>query len=326
MADYKAPSFRKGLFTYLIGDIGGTKVHLAYYDHDRMVKEEKFSSRSYNSFDEILKKFVDRPADKSYLALAGPIHDRKCHLTNLKWEIEADRIEKEFRVSKVELINDLVAAGWGLKRLRPNDLFTLNGGVIKSGNQAIVSVGTGLGIGGLCWTGKSHFPFASEGGHVDFAPHNAIDQQLWDYLTKKYGHVSIERVLSGPGLEHIFWFLVEKGKHKTELTEEEIPRQVIEQGLSGKSKICVEALEWFASLYGAAAGNVALQFLSVGGLYLAGGIALRILPVLKQGMFMKSFISKGRFQALLEKIPVHVVLNESLPLLGALELCLKSEV
>ncbi|HEX4839617.1 MAG TPA: glucokinase, partial [Rhabdochlamydiaceae bacterium] len=108
---------------YLIGDIGGTKVHLAYYDHDRMVKEEKFSSRSYNSFDEILKKFVDRSADKSYLALAGPIHDRKSHLTNLKWEIEADRIEKEFRISKVELINDLAAAGWGLKRLRPNNLF-----------------------------------------------------------------------------------------------------------------------------------------------------------------------------------------------------------
>ncbi|HEX2580296.1 MAG TPA: glucokinase [Rhabdochlamydiaceae bacterium] len=306
---------------FLIGDIGGTKAHLAYYDHDRLVKEEKFPSRHYNSFDEILKKFVDRPADKSYFALAGPIHNRKCHMTNLPWEIDADRIEKEFRVSEVHLINDLVAAGWGLKRLQLNDLFTLNSGEKISGNQAIVSIGTGLGMGGLCWDGKKQYPFASEGGHADFAPQGAIERQLWDYLHKKYDHVSIERVLSGPGLEHIFWFLVEKSKHKNGLAEEEISKQVIEQGLSGQSKICMEALQWFASLYGAAAGNAALQFLSIGGLYLAGGIASRILPVLKQGEFMKSFINKGRFQQLLEKIPVYVVLNENLPLLGALELC-----
>lgn len=311
---------------FLIGDIGGTKIHLAYYDHDQLVKEEKFPSRHYNSFYEILKKFVDRSADKSCLALAGPIYNQKCRMTNLHWEIEADRIEREFRVSKVHLINDLASAGWGLKQLQPKDLYTLNSGEKISGNQAIVSVGTGLGIGGLCWDGKKQHPFASEGGHADFAPQGAIDRELWDYLHKKYGHVSLERVLSGPGLEHLFWFLVEKSKHKNGLTGEEISKQVIEQGLSGESKICMEALEWFASLYGVAAGNVALQFLSVGGLYLAGGIAHKILPVLKQGNFMKSFVNKGRFQQLLEKIPVQVVLNESLPLLGALEFCLQHEV
>jgi glucokinase len=129
-------------------------------------------------------------------------------------------------------------------------------------------------------------------------------------------------VVSGPGLEHLYGFLVEKGQHKKKLIGEEIPRQIIEQGLSGESKICAEALRWFSSLYGAAAGNAALQFFSVGGIYLAGGIAPKILPVLKQGEFMKAFTDKGRFQELLQKIPVHVVLNESLPLLGALELCL----
>ncbi len=306
---------------YLIGDIGGTKVHLAYYDQDKLIKEEKFPSRHYNSFYEILKKFVDQPAEKSYLALAGPIHNRKCHMTNLNWDIDADQIEKEFRVSKVHLINDLVAAGCGLKHLKPKDLFTLNEGVKVSGNQAIIAAGTGLGMGGLCWDGKAHLPLASEGGHVDFAPRNATDRQFWDYLHKKYGHVSIERVISGPGIEHMYWFLVEKGKHKQRLVGEEIPRQVVEQGLSGESKICQEVLQWFASLYGSAAGNVALQFLSVGGIYLAGGIAPKILSALKQGEFMTAFVDKGRFQELLEKIPVHVVLNESLPLLGALDLC-----
>jgi len=164
-------------------------------------------------------------------------------------------------------------------------------------------------------------PFASEGGHVDFAPQGAKERQFWDYLHKKYGHVSIERVISGPGLEHLYWFLVESGKHKKVLQGEEISRQIIES--AGESAVCGEVLRWFASLYGAAAGNIALQFLSEGGLYLAGGIAPKILSVLKQPEFMKAFVDKGRFKELLQKIPVHVVLNENLPLLGALEHCLK---
>jgi glucokinase len=309
---------------FLIGDIGGSKVHLAYFDQDRLVKEEKFRSRHYNNFGEILKKFVDRPVEKSYLALAGPIHDRKCRMTNLNWEIDADQIEKQYAISKVHLMNDLVAAGWGLKRLKPEDIYTLNAGVKEPGNKAVMAAGTGLGIGGLCWDGKHHVPLASEGGHADFAPQSDSERQFWNYLHKKYGHVSIERVISGPGLEHLYWFLIEKGKHRKVLMEEEVPKQIIELGLAEKSTICQEVLQWFASLYGAAAGNIALQFLSREGLYLAGGITPKILKVLKQGEFMKAFVDKGRFQELLIKIPVHVVMNESLPLLGALEYCLNS--
>lgn len=306
---------------YLVGDIGGTKVHLAYFDQDHLVKEEKFFSSNFSSFNEILKKFVDRKAEKSCFALAGPVDGRKCQMTNLKWNIDADQIEKEFGISSVALINDLVASGWGLKHLTPSDLFTLHPGVQKAGNQVIVAAGTGLGVGGLCWDGKETIPFASEGGHADFAAQSALERQLWDYLHKKYGHVSIERVISGSGLEHLYWFLVEKGRHKQILQGEEIPRQIIEQGLSGESTLCQEAVRWFAELYGAVAGNIALQFLPHAGLYLAGGIAPKILPVLKQGGFMQSFINKGRFNKLLETIPVHVVLNESLPLLGALTIC-----
>ncbi len=309
---------------FLIGDIGGTKVHLAYFDQDRLVKEEKFRSRHFKDLSEILEKFLDRPVQKSYLAVAGPVQDRKCLMTNLSWEIDADRLEKRHRIGKVYLINDLAASGWGLRRLKPQDIFTLNTGVQESGNQAVIAAGTGLGIGGLYWDGKNHIPFPSEGGHVDFAPRDAFDRQLWDYLHKKYGHVSLERIISGPGLEHLYWFLVEKGKHKKILEGEEIPKLVIEHALSGESTACQEALRWFVSLYGAAAGNTALQFLSKGGLYLAGGIAPKILKVLQQGEFMKAFADKGRFQELLLKIPVHVVLNENLPTLGALECSLRN--
>lgn len=309
---------------FLIGDIGGTKVHLAFFDKDRLVKEEKFPSRHAYGLDEILEKFIDSPIEKSCFAIAGPVRDRKCRMTNLSWEVDADQLEKRHRIPKVDLINDLEAAGWGIRRLKPQDIFTLNEGIQQPGNQAVVAAGTGLGIAGLYWDGKAHFPFASEGGHADFAPHDASDKQLWDYLHKKYGHVSLERVVSGPGLEHLYWFLVEKEKHSTVLQGEEMPKLIVEQGLSGQSALCQEVLRWFSTLYGAAAGNISLQFLSHGGLYLAGGIAPKILKVLKQGEFMKAFVDKGRFKELLSQIPVHAVLNESLPLLGALAYCQKN--
>lgn len=307
---------------YLIGDIGGTKVHLAYFDQDRLIKEEKFPSRHASSLDEILEKFIDAPVEKSCLAIAGPIRGRKVRMTNLSWEIDADQLEKKHRISKVDLINDVEASGWGIRSLKPQDLLTLNRGGSQPGNRAVIAAGTGLGISGLYWDGKEHLPFASEGGHIDFAPRDAADKQLWDYLHKKYGHVSLERVVSGPGLEHLYWFLVEKGKAKSLLEGEEIPKLVVERGLAGDS-LCQEVLRWFATLYGSAAGNIALQFLSHGGVYLAGGIAPKMAKVLQQGEFLKAFVDKGRMQEVLQQIPVHVVLNESLPLMGALEYCRK---
>jgi glucokinase len=307
---------------FLIGDLGGTKAHLALFDEDRLVKEEKFPSRHYSNFNEVLEKFLDGPVEKGCFAVAGPVRDQKCRMTNLSWEVDAVQIEKKHRISKINLINDLEASGWGLRRLKPGDIAVLNPGQARSGNQTLIAAGTGLGIAGLYWDGKAHYPFSSEGGHVDFSPRDDRDKQLWDYLHKKYGHVSAERVVSGPGLEHLYWFLVEKGKHKKILEGEEIPKLIVEQGLSGQSAVCQEALLWFAELYGAAAGNAALQFLSHGGVYLAGGIVPKILKILKQGGFMRAFIEKGRFKELLSQIPVYAVLNEDLPLLGALEYCL----
>jgi glucokinase len=303
----------------LVGDIGGTKAHLAFFEKDHLVKEEIFPSSRFRNLSEIIEKFLDRPVEKACLALAGPVHDRKCRMTNVAWEIDAGELEKRHRISSVHLMNDLEAASWGLCRLKPQDLVTLNVGSKQQGNQAVIAAGTGLGVGGLYWDGKRHLPFPSEGGHVEFGPRNGFDKQFWDYLHKKYGHVSVERVVSGPGIEHLYWFLVETGKHKKHLEGEELPRLIIEDGLAGKSPVCQEVLRWFVSFYGAASGNIALQFLCRGGLYLAGGIAPKIIKLLEQEEFMKAFVDKGRFQKLLEQIPVHVVLNESLQLLGALE-------
>ncbi len=304
----------------LIGDIGGTKVHLALVEKNRFVKEEIFPSRHYRNLSEIIGQFLDGKVEKACLAVAGPIANRKCHLTNLPWEIDADELEKHHGISRVDLLNDLEAASWGLGQLKSQDLVTLNEGQKQPGNQAVMAIGTGLGMSALYWDSKTHHPFASEGGHVDFAPRTLQDKQLWDYLHKKYGHVSTERIVSGPGLEHLYWFMVEKTNSKDIFEGEEIPKLILES----QSNLCREVVSWFAELCGAAAGNVALQFLAKEGVYLAGGIPPKMVKILQQGFFMRAFLDKGRFHDLLSKIPIHIVLNEKLSLLGAAEYCKKN--
>jgi glucokinase len=303
----------------LVGDIGGTKVHLAIYDGDRCVKEEKFKSRHFHGLSEILQKFLDRKIDAACFAIAGPIKEQTCKITNLNWTIDASELKKHHSIREVHLLNDLEAAARGVQMLKSKELVTLNEGKKQKGNRAVIAAGTGLGIGGLFWDGNYHHAFGTEAGHVDFAPKDLQERELWDYLHKKYGHVSMERVVSGPGLEHLYWFLVEKNKIANVLEGEEIPKLIVERG--DLSPICEEALNWFASLYASAAGNVALQYMAVNGLYIGGGIAPKILKYLQRKEFMLAFSNKGRFQELLLDIPVHVVLNENLPLLGALSYC-----
>ncbi len=220
-------------------------------------------------------------------------------------------------------MNDLEANAYGLRALKKEALYLLHPGKVQSGNQALISAGTGLGEAGLYWDGNLHHPFACEGGHVDFAPRNELEVELFLYLKKKFGHVSYEKVVSGPGLHSIYQFLTETGREKLSrglqiAMQQSDPSTVIsEWGRMNKDKGCERALDWFLSLYGSEAGNLSLKFLALGGCYIGGGIAPHLLEKMKNGVFAASFADKGRFRELLESIPIWVVLNDDAALLGA---------
>lgn len=317
---------------YLAGDVGGTKTHLALYkakgDQVVCVKEHKFRSPDFINLEKIVKIFLDEVEEtvkKACFGIAGPIKKGKCRATNLPWVVDEKNLAKELNIEKVSLINDLVANAYGLRLLSKDEFFVLNeGAVYPCGNQALISAGTGLGEAGIYYDGTDLHPFASEGGHCDFAPTNKLEDDLLKYLRKKYTHISYERILSGPGLYNIYRFLVDTGVQKEDpevLHEIEIgdsPLLISKKGMNEESKACMQTLELFTSIYGSEAGNVALKMLALGGVFLGGGIAPKILDVFKKGKFMKSFSAKGRFKNLLSSIPVSIILNDRTALLGSL--------
>jgi glucokinase len=187
----------------LVGDIGGTKVRLAQVEGKEVVKEEKFWAKEFKSFDEVLQRFLQEPVKEACLAVAGPVKEGRCQMTNLNWVLEEKALEKRHNIASVHLMNDLEAAGYGLKVLKAEDVAVLNRGEHTSGHKAVVSAGTGLGMVGLFWDGKEHHPMASEGGHVDFAPQTEDEWRWWKCLQKEFGHVSVERALSGQGLHKL---------------------------------------------------------------------------------------------------------------------------
>lgn len=314
----------------LAGDVGGTKVVLALFEDvasRKKIKIQKFASKDFGNFGDIVKAFLpkDLKVDCACFGVAGPIQENKCHATNLPWMIDGKEMEKSLNISKVHLINDLEANAWGVFALKEDEFHVLNLGVPKKGNRALISAGTGLGEAGFYFNGKNHFPFASEGGHADFSPDDEEEVELWRYFKNKFGHASFERFLSGSGIENIYRFFVEnkKEKEKEEIRERmktEDPAQVIsENALQKKCPTCVKTLDRFVSIYGGEAGNLALKFLALGGVYVGGGIAPKILEALKSGLFMRSFMDKGRFKPLLSEIQVKVILNPETALLGAAE-------
>lgn len=316
----------------LAGDIGGTSARLAYFERKNKrllsVAEEVKHSHDYPSLQSAVLEFKRKYSyeiDCACFGVAGPVHNRRIEAPNLPWIIDAAVLEKELSIDAVYLINDLEANAHGLFELEESDFAVLAQGVDSSeGNQAVISAGTGLGEAGLYWDGTQHHVFAAEGGHADFAPANELQVELWSYLHKKFsGHVSWERVLSGPGQYNIYCFLRDTGKGVEEpwLSEEMKggdPSAVVSRnGLSGKSPICEHAVSLFVEIYGAAAGNLALKFLATGGVFIGGGIAPKILPKLKEPRFIESFCDKGRLRSLLQEIPIRVVLNDKTALLGA---------
>ncbi len=306
---------------FLAGDIGGTKTHLALYEklEKKPIKEETYPSKEFKSLEEVVVNFLsDETVNKACFGIAGPVQNGVCKTTNLPWSIESKNLEKALKIEKVKLLNDLEANAWGIRVLTPEDFLVINSGQeVKNNNKALISAGTGLGEAGLFFDGRSYVPFACEGGHCDFSPRSEEDLLLWKELTKHFGHVSFERVLSGPGFLNIYRFVAKQnGKVLKEDLLQDV-REITKRALNKDCPICEKTLDWFVGLYGSEAGNLALKFLSLSGVYIGGGIAPKIQEKLKDGDFFENFKKKGRFESLLEKIPVKVILNPNTALFGA---------
>jgi glucokinase len=315
----------------LAGDIGGTSTRLACYQVPngelQPVIEQTFPSRQYAGLGEIAEAFLARHKVKvarACFGIAGPVQENRVVTPNLPWVVDGEALARELGVRTVKLINDLEANAYGIAALSSADFVTLNPGAPGAvGNAAVISVGTGLGEAGLYWDGQNHRPFACEGGHVDFAPRNALDAELLQYLLPRFGRVSYERVLSGPGLRLIYEFFRDTGRGTeaqglAEAMGKGDPSAVISNAaMEGRCPLCVQALDLFVSYYGAEAGNLALKLMARGGVYVGGGVAPRILPKLQSPAFLAAFTAKGRMQPLLEAMPVRVILKDTTALLGA---------
>ncbi len=309
----------------LAGDIGGTKVNLALFDNAARVMEKRYESRKFSGIEEILDHFLkdtDLKIEKACFGVAGPIVEGKCSLTNLPWQVDAESLKKKLAINTVWLINDLVATAYSIPYLGFDDVEVLQTGTsADNGAISVVSAGTGLGQAFLIPEKTGNYIILdSEGGHCDFSPRNGLESELLFFLQKKYSRVSIERVVSGPGLLDIYAFFKSvANKEGVESEPEPVgsTASIIDRAIAKESPVCEKSLKLFISLYGALAGNLALQYLSCGGVYLAGGIAPKVLPLLKEYGFMGAFIAKGRFENYLLEIPVKVVMNETAPLLGA---------
>lgn len=314
----------------LAGDIGGTKSRLGLFgiagDTLQLQFEKTYLSKNYNGLERILKDFLngEEKIDSACFGVAGPVTSRIVRMTNLPWRIHLDSLPKKLSTQKVEVINDLVANAYGITMLRNEDFHTLNTGEKREGNAALISAGTGLGEAILFWNGNQHAPSPSEGGHVDFAPRNSLEFELFQYLTHRFDHVSYERILSGRGLFYVYQFLRETRRYGKEpewlsrKIKEKDPAEVISKMAKQKrNRLCVMALDMFVSIYGSAAGNLALQVMAMGGIYIGGGIAPKIIWKLRDGTFMKSFKEKGRYSNMMGTIPVKVIINERTALMGA---------
>jgi glucokinase len=314
----------------LAGDIGGTKTRLGIFavsgGNLQLIDEMTFPSPAYRGLKSILSEFLEgkgRVASACF-GVAGPVIQGRVRTTNLPWVITRESLQKELRLDRVEIINDLVANAFGITMLKRRNFEILNKGSTGQGNKALISAGTGLGVAVLFWDGKKHIPSPSEGGHVEFGPRSRLEMELLDSLFGQMDHVSYERILSGAGILNIYRFLRESGKYGSEsewlalkMTLEDPASVISEMARLKKSRLCVKAIDMFASVYGAAAGNLALSTLAVGGIYVGGGIAPRIIWKLKDGTFMRAFKDKGRYAELMARIPVKVILNDRAALLGA---------
>jgi len=315
----------------LAGDIGGTNARLAFFQtqngHLHLVSERVFPSREHSELGEIVSKFLEDSATRPEVAcfgIAGPVRNGRVETSNLPWVVEQSRLAQQTHLPAILLINDLEANAWGIGALGSEDLVTLNAAPgPATGNQAVISPGTGLGEAGLFWDGSQHQVFACEGGHTDFAPRGELQTELLRFLEQRFGHVSYERILSGPGLVNAYEFLRHSGcapessEMAAAIAHGDAAAAISKAALDDSSPLAVQALDLWISVYGAESSNLALKVMATGGMFLGGGISPKILSKLKGPRFMEAFLDKGRMRALIESIPVRVVTNDKAALLGA---------
>jgi glucokinase len=314
----------------LAGDVGGTKTHLALYRVDavniELLRESSYASAAYPGLQVLCRDFLGAappPIAAASFGIAGPVEDGEVHATNLPWHISATELGNELQIPHVLLANDLETTALGAIARPPSELRTVQIGKKRAAHRAVIAAGTGLGQAYLFWDGVRYRSAATEGGHVDFAPRTEREAELLRYLLRKFSRVSYERLLSGRGLGNIFGFVrdvlgLPVSPEVQDRLERDDPGAVVgEAGVAGTCPACTEAVEIFLTLYGAQAGNLALTVMALGGVYVGGGIIVRLLPRLTPQNFIAGFCTKGRFSPLLEEIPVHVVLNSKAALLGA---------
>jgi glucokinase len=316
----------------LAGEIGATRTRLAAFETEgnrlKCVVEKIYMSQQRDGLSGILAEFIKTegiPVHSACLGVAGPVRAGRSKISNLPWIIDAKGVAKQLRLNSVGLLNDLEAYAYGIDGLESKDFITLSEGVEEAeGNRAVISANIGLGMSGLYWDGFRHHPFACEGGHADFAPRNELQTELLVYLQKKYGRISCERILSGPGIKNIYDFL--RDAHKAEEPEwlrtqmsvaPDPPALISQMALEGKAAICDKTLSIFVSVFGAETGNCALNFMSTGGIFIGGSIAAKIVPKMKDPVFLESFLDKGRMETILKDMPVMIVANDDSGMIGA---------
>jgi glucokinase len=328
----------------IVGDIGGTNARLHLLSpRGRIERREVFASHEHASLEAVLRAFLGAKPPRvtaAVFGVAGPVVDNRCKATNLPWVIDGRVVARKLGIKKVTLLNDLVALALGAVAVKPSKRHVLGraGAPKRRGaSVAVIAAGTGLGEAMLIWDGERHVPTATEGGHGDFAPRDEVEIDVLRFLTARYGgHVSAERLVSGMGLGNLYDFFrdgVAGASPRTGLGESVANGEAIERaadrnaaiaqlGAEGKSAAAAAAVERFASIYGAEAGNLALRSLSLGGVLVCGNIASKMLPVLERGGFMKAFVDKGRFRGMLEKVPVAVVTDSDVGLQGSTRVAL----
>src|SRR6266436_7319367 len=316
----------------LSGEIGATRTRLAAFETEgnslRRVVEKLYMSQEHGGLPAIITDFIRTegiPVQSACFGVAGPVKRGRSKISNLPWTIDAGELAKQLKLKAVGLINDLEAYAYGIDALDSTDFVTLNdGSEDEEGNRAVISARTGLGTAGLYWDGFRHHPFACEGGHADFAPRNDLQMEMMAYLQKKYGRISCERILSGPGIKNIYDFL--RDAHKAEEPEwlraqmsaaPDPPALISQMALECKSAICDQTLSIFVSVFGAETGNCALNFMSTGGIFIGGSIAAKIIRKMNDPVFLESFLDKGRMATILKDMPVKIVANDDSGMIGA---------